>query len=87
MMQLQLVVLTTLVAAISAHSWISCTDYLEQNGEYFAHEFCRAYPRMASQYAPNGGLHGGVSTCYMIRLICLMIIHCTFMLDFMLVLL
>ncbi len=61
-MKLALLVLPALVATIHAHSWLTCTDYLEQNGEYFSHEFCRAYPRMASRYARNGGLHGLVKS-------------------------
>ena len=26
---------------IESHSWITCTDYLEENGEYWNAELCR----------------------------------------------
>lgn len=38
------------VFRVSAHSWITCTDYLEQNGEYWSSNLCRAFPRHAAQF-------------------------------------
>jgi hypothetical protein len=53
--------LFALIPAISAHSWLACTDYGEKNGMYYDHDKCRGWPRLASQYAPIGGTFGGDS--------------------------
>ncbi|XP_078573463.1 uncharacterized protein LOC144860195 [Branchiostoma floridae x Branchiostoma japonicum] len=39
-----------LPALAAAHSWIVCTDYLENNGWYWNEAKCRAWPRNAGQY-------------------------------------
>ncbi|XP_078573449.1 uncharacterized protein LOC144860181 [Branchiostoma floridae x Branchiostoma japonicum] len=39
-----------LPALAAAHSWIVCTDYLENNGWYWDAAKCRAWPRNAEQY-------------------------------------
>ncbi|CAH1238326.1 Hypp5560 [Branchiostoma lanceolatum] len=39
-----------LPALAAAHSWIVCTDYLENNGWYWDAAKCRAWPRNARKY-------------------------------------
>ncbi|KAI8481423.1 hypothetical protein Bbelb_408580 [Branchiostoma belcheri] len=39
-----------LPALAAAHSWIVCTDYLENNGWYWDAAKCRAWPRNAKRY-------------------------------------
>ena len=46
-------VVLALVPPIIAHSWLACTDYLEENGEYWDVSKCRAFPRHAHQFAPK----------------------------------
>ena len=41
-----------------AHSWITCTDYLEENGEYWNETLCRAFPRHGWQFTPRDGEFG-----------------------------
>merc|ERR1712038_1554899 len=45
---------------VKAHSWIACTDYLEENAGDWNSDLCRAFPRHAQQYAPKGSF--GVDT-------------------------
>ncbi|CAH1229653.1 Hypp247 [Branchiostoma lanceolatum] len=54
--------LTVLPALAAAHSWITCTDYLEMNGDYWDHELCRAFPRSASRMVPRTALFGSQDT-------------------------
>ena len=43
---------------VSSHSWIACTDYLEQNGEYWDPALCRGFPRHAARFTPRSGQFG-----------------------------
>ena len=51
-------VLALCIQSVSSHSWIVCTDYLEQNGNYWDPTLCRAFPRHAAQYTPRSGQFG-----------------------------
>ncbi|XP_013388599.1 uncharacterized protein LOC106157477 [Lingula anatina] len=46
-----LVPLCLVVSVVRGHSWLVCTDYLEENGHYYKPDICRAYPRAANRYA------------------------------------
>ena len=46
------------IQTVSSHSWIACTDYLEQNGHYWDPALCRAFPRHAARYTPRSGQFG-----------------------------
>ncbi|XP_067949970.1 uncharacterized protein [Watersipora subatra] len=35
---------------VASHSWIACTDYLQENGDYWSSSYCRAYARHGHQY-------------------------------------
>ncbi|XP_078573450.1 uncharacterized protein LOC144860182 [Branchiostoma floridae x Branchiostoma japonicum] len=51
-----------LPALVAAHSWIVCTDYLENNGWYWDQAKCRAWPRSAHRHDirfGNFGQHRG----------------------------
>ncbi|XP_066301625.1 uncharacterized protein [Branchiostoma lanceolatum] len=51
-----------LPALAAAHSWIVCTDYLENNGWYWDKAKCRGWPRNAKKYNLRNrrfGLAGG----------------------------
>eukprot|EP00058_Branchiostoma_floridae_P009655 XP_002595143.1 hypothetical protein BRAFLDRAFT_67932 [Branchiostoma floridae] len=51
-----------LPALAAAHSWIVCTDYLENNGWYWDQAKCRAWPRGANRHNlrfGNFGSHRG----------------------------
>ncbi|XP_078617603.1 uncharacterized protein LOC144885556 [Branchiostoma floridae x Branchiostoma japonicum] len=54
--------LTVLPALVAAHSWITCTDYLEMNGDYWDHTLCRAFPRSASRMVPRTAQFGAHDT-------------------------
>ncbi|XP_019623682.1 PREDICTED: uncharacterized protein LOC109469585 isoform X2 [Branchiostoma belcheri] len=47
-----------LPALAAAHSWIVCTDYLENNGWYWDQAKCRAWPRSAHRYNIRFGNFG-----------------------------
>ena len=47
-----------LSSACHAHSWITCTDYTQQNGDYWDAGLCRAFPRHGHQYTPKTGTFG-----------------------------
>ena len=42
----------------SSHSWIACTDYLGENGEYWDASLCRAFARHGNRYTPRTGQFG-----------------------------
>ena len=46
------------VQIASCHSWIACTDYLEQNGDYWNPALCRAFARHGSRFTPRNGQFG-----------------------------
>eukprot|EP00058_Branchiostoma_floridae_P009657 XP_002595145.1 hypothetical protein BRAFLDRAFT_67934 [Branchiostoma floridae] len=47
-----------LPALAAAHSWIVCTDYLENNGWYWDEAKCRAWPRSAHRHNMRFGYFG-----------------------------
>ncbi|XP_078656190.1 uncharacterized protein LOC144902560 isoform X3 [Branchiostoma floridae x Branchiostoma belcheri] len=47
-----------LPALAAAHSWIVCTDYLENNGWYWDEAKCRGWPRGATYYNLRFGTFG-----------------------------
>ncbi|CAH1238333.1 Hypp5565 [Branchiostoma lanceolatum] len=47
-----------LPALAAAHSWIVCTDYLENNGWYWDEAKCRAWPRSAARHDMRFGKFG-----------------------------
>ncbi|CAH1274162.1 Hypp5267 [Branchiostoma lanceolatum] len=47
-----------LPALAAAHSWIVCTDYLENNGWYWDQAKCRGWPRAATYYNLRFGAFG-----------------------------
>ncbi|XP_013396642.1 uncharacterized protein LOC106163560 [Lingula anatina] len=48
------IVLGWFLATVNSHSWLTCVDYLEENGHFYSHDLCRAYPRGAYPfYAPK----------------------------------
>ncbi|CAH1782946.1 unnamed protein product [Owenia fusiformis] len=56
--KLKYVLLISYVSAVMCHSWLTCTDYLEENGEYWNKNICRAWPRHAHRFAHRDGQHG-----------------------------
>ena len=55
--------LAFLATRTSGHSWIACTDYLEDNGEDWNPDLCRAFPRHGHRYTPRTGTFGQDSMC------------------------
>ncbi|CAH1780838.1 unnamed protein product, partial [Owenia fusiformis] len=55
---LKCVIAACLVGVVVSHSWLTCTDYLEENGEYWDNKLCRAWPRHANRFAHRDGLFG-----------------------------
>ncbi|XP_019623687.1 PREDICTED: uncharacterized protein LOC109469590 [Branchiostoma belcheri] len=55
---LALALAAALPALAAAHSWIVCTDYLENNGWYWDEAKCRAWPRSAARYNLRNGQFG-----------------------------
>ncbi len=53
-----LILLSILMPMISSHSWITCTDYMEENGEYWNSDLCRSFPRHGHIYTPRSGTFG-----------------------------
>ncbi|CAH1238336.1 Hypp5567 [Branchiostoma lanceolatum] len=51
-----------LPALAAAHSWIVCTDYLENNGWYWDEAKCRGWPRAATRYNLRFGKFGATNT-------------------------
>ncbi|XP_078656188.1 uncharacterized protein LOC144902560 isoform X1 [Branchiostoma floridae x Branchiostoma belcheri] len=64
---LALALAAVLPALAAAHSWIVCTDYLENNGWYWDQAKCRAWPRSAARYNLRNG-HFGTQNEYAHRL-------------------
>jgi hypothetical protein len=46
------------VTSVSGHSWITCTDYLEENGDYWDAALCRAFPRHGAEFTSRTGQFG-----------------------------
>ena len=46
------------VTSVCGHSWITCTDYLEENGEYWDAGHCRAFPRHGAEFTSRTGQFG-----------------------------
>ncbi|XP_078573457.1 uncharacterized protein LOC144860189 [Branchiostoma floridae x Branchiostoma japonicum] len=51
-----------LPALATAHSWIVCTDYLENNGWYWDEAKCRGWPRAATTFNLRYGIFGATNT-------------------------
>ncbi|XP_067949971.1 uncharacterized protein [Watersipora subatra] len=42
-----------LFGSVASHSWIACTDYLQENGDYWSENNCRAFPRGGHHFTPK----------------------------------
>ncbi|XP_078659922.1 uncharacterized protein LOC144904688 [Branchiostoma floridae x Branchiostoma belcheri] len=58
-----LIMTCVLVVRVSGHSWVSCTDYTEKNGDTWDQAKCRGFPRSAERFANRKGVFG-VDTGY-----------------------
>ena len=57
-MLLLLVCFASALSFVQCHSWLACTDYLEENGVFWDQGKCRAFARHSETWCPRDALFG-----------------------------